>query len=152
MALVRAFLVFLRCIPECVWAFLLLAMPGPSAGQPCSLAIHNAGILGKLGAETIENLELAAAFSRGSARGAGDRPRGSGAARTTRFSLRFTAETCVRATVLKLLGVVSLGCWIQDARARHWYDRCSSSWPWARIVLLGDLVSALARAYLRKAA
>lgn len=158
-ALVRAFLVFLRAIPEYVWAFLLLAMLGPSAWPAVlALAIHNAGILGKLGAETIENLEsppLRSLAWLGARRGqiglAAVVPLG-----LTRFLLYFfyRFETCVReATVLGLLGVVSLGYWIQEARARHWYDEMLFFVALgAGIVLLGDLVSALARAYLRKAA
>ena len=157
--LVRAFLVFLRAIPEYVWAFLLLAMLGPSAWPAVlALAIHNAGILGKLGAETVENLESPPLRSLAWL----------GARRTqiavaavaplalTRFLLYFfyRFETCVReATVLGLLGVVSLGYWIQEARARHWYDEMLFFVALgAGIVLVGDLVSALARAYLRKAA
>lgn len=154
---VRALLVFLRAIPEYIWAFLFLAMLGPSAWPAVlALAIHNAGILGKLGAETIENLE--------------SRPlsalRGLGATRAqvwhaaivplslSRFLLYFfyRFETCVReATVLGMLGVVSLGYWIQDARSKHYYDEMLFFVALgALIVLAGDLVSAAARAALRK--
>ncbi len=156
---VRAFLILLRAIPEYVWAYLLLAMLGPSAWPAVlALAIHNSGILGKLGAETIENLEA--------------RPlvawHGLGATRAqvwlgavlplalSRFLLYFfyRFETCVReATVLGMLGVASLGYWIQDARAKHFYDEMLFFvLLGAAIVLLGDLVSALARAALRRAA
>jgi hypothetical protein len=51
-ALVRAPPDPLRAIPEYIWAFLLLAMLGPSAWPAVlALAIHNSGILGKLGAD-----------------------------------------------------------------------------------------------------
>ncbi|MFO1011094.1 MAG: ABC transporter permease subunit [Planctomycetota bacterium] len=154
---VRAFLILLRAIPEYVWGFLFLAMLGPSAWPAVlALAIHNAGILGKLGAETIENAEA--------------RPlvvlRDSGASRAqvwlaavlplalARFLLYFfyRFETCVReATVLGMLGVVSLGYWIQDARAKHFYDEMLFFVALgAGIVLVGDLVSTAARAALRK--
>src|SRR6185436_20960374 len=158
-ALARAFLVFLRAIPEYVWAFLFLAMLGPSAWPAVlALAIHNSGILGKLGAETIENLEspplrsLAWLGARRAQIGfAAVAPLG-----LTRFLLYFfyRFETCVReATVLGLLGVVSLGYWIQDARARHWYDEMLFFVALgAGIVLLADVLSALARAVLRRAA
>lgn len=157
-SLVRALLILLRAIPEYVWAYLLLAMLGPSAWPAVlALAIHNSGILGKLGAETIENLEA--------------RPlvawHGLGATRAqvwlgailplalSRFLLYFfyRFETCVReATVLGMLGVASLGYWIQDARAKHFYDDMLFFVVLgAAIVLLGDLVSALARAMLRRA-
>lgn len=157
--LARAFLIFLRAIPEYVWAFLLLAMLGPSAWPAVlALAIHNAGILGKLGAETIENLD--AAPLRSLSWLGGRRSQIALFAVTplalTRFLLYFfyRFETCVReATVLGLLGVVSLGYWIQDARARHFYDEMLFFVALgAGIVLLGDVLSALARAFLRRAA
>jgi len=157
-ALVRAGLIFLRAIPEYVWAFLLLAMLGPSAWPAVlALAIHNAGILGKLGAETIENLErkpLAALTGLGARRAqlwfAAVLPLS-----LSRFLLYFfyRFETCVReATVLGMLGVVSLGYWIQDARAKLFYDEMLFFVTLgAAIVLLGDLVSTVARALLRRA-
>ncbi len=156
--LVRGFLVFLRAIPEYVWAFLLLAMLGPSAWPAVlALAVHNAGILGKLGAETIENLESAPLRSLAwlGARRSQVAVVAVAPLALTRFLLYFfyRFETCVReATVLGLLGVVSLGYWIQDARARHYYDEMLFFVALgAGIVLLGDLVSAIARAYLRRA-
>ena len=58
----RAVLIFLRAIPEYVWAFLFLAMLGPGAWPAVlALALHNAGILGRLGGEIIENAEVSAA-------------------------------------------------------------------------------------------
>ena len=60
-------------------------------------------------------------------------------------------ETCVReATVLGMLGVVSLGYWIQDARAKQYYDEMILLVAvGAAIVLVADLASALARRYVR---
>lgn len=153
----RALLILLRAIPEYVWGFLFLALLGPSAWPAVlALAIHNAGILGKLGAETIENLEARPLVAL----------RGAGATRTqawfaavlplslARFLLYYfyRFETCVReATVLGMLGVVSLGYWIQDARGKHYYDEMLFFVGLgACIVLSGDLVSAAARAALRK--
>lgn len=152
----RALLILLRAIPEYVWAFLFLAMLGPSAWPAVlALAIHNAGILGKLGAETIENLEarpLVALHGLGSTRAstwvAAILPLSFG-----RFLLYFfyRFETCVReATVLGMLGVVSLGYWIQDARSKHFYDEMLFFVTLgALIVLAGDLLSAAARAVVR---
>ena len=55
------------------------------------------------------------------------------------------------ATVLGMLGVVSLGYWIQDARSKHYYDEMLFFVALgALIVLAGDLVSALSRAALRR--
>ncbi len=155
---VRAALILLRAIPEYVWAFLLLAMLGPSAWPAVlALAIHNAGILGKLDAETVENLD--------------PRPltawRGLGGSRaqvawlaalpmaSNRFLLYFfyRFETCVReATVLGMLGVVSLGYWIQDSRAKQFYDEMVVFVALgAVLVLLADVASALMRRALRRA-
>jgi len=156
--LARVLLIFLRSIPEYVWAFLLISVIGPSAWPAVlALAIHNSGILGKLGGDVVENLEA--------------RPlsalRGLGATRLqivlaaiypmalSRFLLFlfYRWETCVReATVLGMLGVVSLGYWIQDARARNQYDTMVFLVVLAvALVLIGDLVSALARRVVRDA-
>ena len=157
-ALTRLFLIFLRAIPEYVWAFLFLGLLGPGAWPVVlALAIHNTGILGKLNAEVIENLEPAPLKAL----------RGLGASRTrigiaailpaalSRFLLYFFYrwETCVReATVLGMLGVVSLGYWVQDARARTHYDEMFLFiLLGAVLILVGDAVSALARRSLRRA-
>jgi len=149
--------VFLRAIPEYVWAFLLLATLGPGAWPlVLALAIHNAGILGRLSAETLENLPprpLQAA-------------RGLGATRSqvallaaaplsfSRFLLYvfYRFETCVReATVLGMLGVVSLGYWIEDARTKQYYDEMALYLCFgALLVLVVDLLSAVARRALRR--
>jgi phosphonate transport system permease protein len=156
-AVARGFLVFLRSIPEYVWAFLLLACLGPNAWPAVlALAIHNAGILGKLGAETVENLppESLAAWRR---MGATRRQTVVGAAFPlffNRFLLYFfyRFETCVReATVLGMLGVVSLGYWIEDARTKQFYDEMIVFvLMGAAIVLLADLVSAASRWIIRR--
>lgn len=154
----RALLLFLRAIPEYVWAFLLIAMIGPSAWPAIlALALHNLGILGRLDAEVVENLEeptLAALRGLGASRlqvaAAGVAPAVFG-----RFLLFFFYrwESCVRnATVLGMLGVVSLGYWIQDARARHHYDTMLFlALLGAATVLAGELVSTLARRWVRRA-
>lgn len=156
--LTRAFLIFLRAIPEYVWAFLFLAMLGPSAWPAVlALAIHNAGILGKLGAETVENLEAGPlrALSELGGRRSQIAVQAILPLSLSRFLLYFfyRFETCVReATVLGMLGVVSLGYWIQDARSKHYYDEMLLLVALgAAIVLLGDLVSAAARAHVRRA-
>jgi phosphonate transport system permease protein len=154
----RWLLLFLRAIPEYAWAFLLVAMIGPSAWPAIlALAFHNLGILGKLDSEVIENLEtsrLAALRGLGAGRlqiaAFGVAPAVFG-----RFLLFFFYrwESCVReATVLGLVGVVSLGFWIQDARARHQVDAMFFLiLLGAAIVLVGDVVSTLARRWVRRA-
>jgi phosphonate transport system permease protein len=155
----RLVLIFLRSIPEYVWAFLLVALVGPSPWPAVlALAIHNTGILGKLTGEVIEGLK---GGSLAALRGLG----------ATRLQIATTAlfpavvsrfllflfyrwETCVReATVLGMLGIVSLGFWIQDARARNQYDTMLLMVSiGALLVLLGDLVSALARGVVKRSA
>ena len=154
----RGALILLRSMPEYVLAFLLLAVFGPGAWPlVLALAIHNLGILGKLDAEVVENLDPAPMTSL----------RSLGASRLQiatsavfplslpRWLLFFFYrwETCVReATVLGMLGVVSLGFWIVDSRARNHYDEMFFFvLLGAVLVLLGDLLSAVARAVVRRA-
>jgi phosphonate transport system permease protein len=156
-ALTRGLLIFLRAIPEYVWAFLLIALLGPTLwAAVLALAIHNTGILGKLNAEVMENLEpepLAALRGLGATRGqialAGLLP-----LVLPRFLLFFFYrwETCVReATVIGLLGIASLGFYIQDARARQHYDvMLALILLGSAAVILGDLISAAAREAVRR--
>jgi phosphonate transport system permease protein len=154
----RAFLVFIRAVPEYVWAFLFLALFGANAWpMVLALAVHNAGIIGKLSAELIEN----------SKSGSSEALRAAGASRfqivwaavypqtLPRFLMYFFYrwETCVReATVLGMLGMASLGMLIVDARSRNRYDEMLYFiLLGAVLVLLGDLVSALMRRFVRKA-
>ena len=153
----RLFLIFLRSIPEYMWAFLLLAVLGPTAWPAVlALALHNLGTLGKLGAEVVENTEPSPLSAL----------RGLGASHlqiafTGLFPLTFSRfllflfyrwETCVReATVLGMLWIVSLGYWIQDSRARNHYDEMFFLvLLGAALVLIGDLLSSLARETIRR--
>ncbi|MHC4077347.1 MAG: PhnE/PtxC family ABC transporter permease [Planctomycetota bacterium] len=158
MLMTRTALIFLRAIPEYVWAFLLVAMLGLNAWPAIlALAIHNSGILGRLCSETVENTPpgtLAAL-------------RGLGASRTkiitvavlptcfSRFLLYFFYrwETCVReATVLGMLGIASLGFAVKDARAAWRYDEMIFLiLLGSLIVILGDFLSAIARRQARLA-
>ena len=153
----RLFMIFVRAIPEYIWAFLLLAIFGPTSWPlVLALAIHNTGILGRLGAEVVENTEsppLAALRALGATR--------SQLVFSALFPLTFSRfllfffyhwETCVReATVLGMLGISSLGFWIQDARARnHYDDMFFLILLGGLLVLIGDLVSAAAREWVRR--
>src|SRR5690606_36085531 len=64
-ALVRLVLNALRAIPELVWAALMVlaAGLGPNAGT-LALALHTAGVLGRLFAEALENTPTAPAEPR----------------------------------------------------------------------------------------
>ncbi len=154
----RGLFVFLRAVPEYVWAFLLVRMLGVTAWPAViALALHNAGIVGRLQAEVIENVPPA-------------RPaalRGLGASRRqialfalipetlNRFLLFFFYrwETCVReATVLGLLGMISLGAVINEARAGQRQDEMFFFvLLGAALVVVGDLISVVARAAVRRA-
>jgi phosphonate transport system permease protein len=157
--LARAALILARAVPEYIWAFLFIATLGQGAWPAVlALALHNTGILGRLGAEVVENVER--------------RPpaalRGLGATRRQlhlfgilpvvlpRFLVFFFYrwETCIReATVLGMLGVLSLGYLIRDARARDHYDEMLVFiLLGATLVLAVDAVSAIIRNHLRKAA
>jgi phosphonate transport system permease protein len=153
----RVLMVFFRSIPEYVWAFLFLAMLGPVAWPlVLALALHNTGILGRLGAEVVENTEsppLTALRALGATRAQ--------IAASAIFPLAFSRfllfflyrwETCVReATVLGMLGISSLGFWIQDARARNFYDEMFLLIVIGGLLVIGgDLISALAREWLRR--
>ncbi len=156
-AAARVSALWMRAMPEYVAAFLFVALFGPSPWSVVlALAMHNAGILSRLGAEAVDNLDPRRAEAL-SALGASRMqmiwahilPEVSG-----RWLLYFFYrwETCVReATVLGMLGVASLGYWIQDARARQHLDEmvllilCGGL-----LVVLGDGVSTWVRHKLRQ--
>ena len=152
----RALLMFFRSVPEYIWAFLLVAMLGPTAWPAVlALALHNTGVLGKLGADVVENLETPAlealrgvGGSRLQIAGVGILP-----AIVPRMLLFvfYRWETCIReATVLGMLGIVSLGYWIEDARSRNHYDEMFFLiLVGALIVILGDVLSEIARRVMR---
>jgi phosphonate transport system permease protein len=155
----RTLLIFLRAIPEYVWAFLWIAMFGFTAWPAVlALALHNTGILGKLDSEVLENADPRAAVLL--------RRLGAGRAQILsealipavlpRFLLYFFYrwETCVReATVLGMLGVASLGALVRDARASNYYDEMLFYvLSGAALVAAGDLLSDFARRIVRRAA
>lgn len=154
---VRVLCILLRAIPEYIWAYLFIAMLGTSAWPAIlALAIHNSGILGRLGGETIENLPpepLRAMSMAGATRKeiavAGVFPMALG-----RYLLYFfyRFETCVReATVLGMLGMVSLGYFISEARAHDQYDELIFLvFLGGLLVMLADILSDLARRWLRR--
>lgn len=152
---VRAALVLLRAIPEYVLAFLAVALLGPLAwALVLGLALHNAGILGRLGAEMLEGAppRPAAALRQAGATRAAIAAAALAPRSATRFLLLlfYRGETCLReATVLGMVALPSLGFGLAQARARLFYDEmlffiaCSTS-----LVLAGDLLSTWIRARL----
>jgi len=154
---VRGLLIFLRSVPEYVWAFLLLTLLGVGAWPAVlALAIHNTGILGKLFGEVTENMDVTGP--------AALRAAGATRAQLVPFAivprnlnrwllyLFYRWETCVReATVLGLLGFVSLGWYIQDARAGARYDEMVGFVLLGSVLILaGDFVSGRVRSRIRR--
>lgn len=152
----RATMILVRSMPEYVIAFLLIGLIGPTAWPAVlALALHNWGILGRLGSEVVEN----------TARGLPAAQRAIGARRSqivlfgvmpvvlprvlVYFFYRW--ETCVRdATVLGLLGISSLGFYFQDARARGRYDEMLLFVVLGMVVVfVGDFVSHQVRKRVR---
>jgi phosphonate transport system permease protein len=153
----RGFFILTRAVPEYLYAFFLVAILGPTAWPLIlALAIHNIGILGRLGSEVIDNAPPAAA-------------RESLARGGRRYSVYVTTllpecfnrflvyffyrwETCVReATVLGMLGFISLGALIDNARvARRLDEMVFFVLCGAMIVMLGDFFSALVRHRLQR--
>ena len=141
-----------RAMPEFILAFLLLRIFGPTVwALILALAIHNCGILMRLGAEVIDNTPsrassviLAQGGSRTSAYIGALVP--AGFTRMVLF-LFYRWESCIReATVLGMLGVASLGFLISDAKVSLYYDEMVL---WvalgAALVFLGDLTSDFVR-------
>jgi phosphonate transport system permease protein len=154
--LIRIACIVLRAIPEYVLAFLLLAIFGATAWPAIlALAIHNAGILGRLGGEVVENLPrrpLQSLDALGATRAqlATNAVFPMGVARyLLYFFYRF--ETCVReATILGMLGVISIGYYVVEARAHNDYAQmllliCLG----AVLVFIADVVSDAARKILQ---
>jgi len=150
--LVRGAQILGRALPEYILAFLLVGLLGLGYWPAIlALTIHNGGILGRLGAEVVENAPRPtpdALRSLGAGRGQlqwlGLFPTLLG-----RFLVFFFYrwETCVReASILGFVGVTSLGLYIQDARARDLYDEMMVVvLAGAVLVLIGDLVSSAVR-------
>lgn len=154
--LTRLVFVFTRSLPEYILGFLLISILGPDPwALVLALAIHNFGILGRLGAEVIENAPrepartvIAHGGGRSGAYLAAILPE-SFNRMVVYFFYRW--ETCVReATVLGMLGVVSLGYLITNAKAARSFDQMVFFvLLGALIVLAGDLLSLLVRRWLR---
>jgi len=147
-----------RAIPEYIIAYLLIGVLGVSAWPlVLALAIHNFGILGRLWGEVIENQPPQATRHL----------MHSGATRLqcylnshipesfNRFMLYlfYRWETCIReATILGMLGVVSLGYHIQLARNfyRAYDEMIFYVLLGAAVIFLGDLTSFFLRRALVK--
>ena len=157
-ALVRFIFVITRALPEYLLAFLLLRIFGPTAWPLIlALAIHNFGIVGRLGGEIVDlknfnhtRQQLSVGGSRINVFLFSILP-----SHFNRFLLYFFYrwETCIRdATILGMLGISSLGYLINDATARNRYDELLFyTLLGACIVIIGDLLSDFVRSRLRSA-
>ena len=152
----RILFLFTRSLPEYVLGFLLISILGPDPWVlVLALAIHNFGILGRLGSELVEN------NSSGSARimlaqGGGRYSSFISTILPDSFNRMlvyffYRWETCIReSTVLGMLGIVSLGYLINDAKAGRDFDRMLAFvLLGALIVIIGDIISSLVRHKLR---
>ena len=153
---IRILFILSRAMPEYLLAYLLLRLLGPTAWPLIlGLAIHNFGIIGRLGGELIDNSTLhhtGTLLSQGATRNSSYLfsilP-----TYFNRFCLYFFYrwETCIRdATILGYLGIASLGFLISDSRARDHYDQMFFYIILgAATVMAGDLLSEVIRRKIR---
>ena len=145
-----------RAVPPPVWALLLLFVffPGvlPAA---IALGIYNWGVVGRLMAEAIENLDARPLDAL--------RAQGAPAAQTFLYAalpatlplavsyILYRWEVCIRATVIVgLVGAGGLGRLIKEQLSSFDYDGVAASLLFlVALTLFVDLVSALVRSSLR---
>ena len=152
----RQALLVTRAIPPPVWALLVLfaLFPGPLPGG-VALGIYNFGILGRLMAEVIENLDPAPGAA---LRALGAKPASvfayatmpGSAARFAAYSL-YRWEVVVRETVVVgVVGAGGLGRLLEQQRAAFNYQgMLATVMALVAVCILVDLVSAAARRSLR---
>ncbi|NWK56774.1 ABC transporter permease subunit [Verrucomicrobiaceae bacterium N1E253] len=154
----RALFLLSRAIPEYIIAYLLIGLLGISAWPlVLALAIHNFGILGRLWGEVIENQAPHAA--RHIVQSGGSRIQSYLHSYVPESFNRFILylfyrwETCVReATILGMLGVVSLGYHIQLARnfSRAYDEMLFYVLLGAAMIFIGDILSFFLRRFLTR--
>ena len=152
----RLLFIITRALPEYLLAFLLLRIFGPTAWPLIlGLAIHNFGILGRLGGEIIDYRDFNHTRQQLSIGGSRFKvflfsvlP-----SHFNRFVLYFFYrwETCIRdATILGMLGISSLGFLISEASARDNRDEMFFYiLLGACLVMIGDIISDIVRSKLR---
>ncbi|MCG8599806.1 MAG: hypothetical protein MI807_06670 [Verrucomicrobiales bacterium] len=149
-----------RAIPEYLIAFLLLSLLGLQVWPlVLALAIHNYGILGRLWGEVVENTENGSR-EQDAAVNALSTGRGRFATYATtivpssfnRFLIYFFYrwETCVKdATVLGMLGLLTLGKLIALSKGFFWDRMFFYVLLGSSVILAGDLLSTFVRKRLR---
>jgi phosphonate transport system permease protein len=153
---VRLVLLLLRAVPPPVWALVLLFVtyPGPMPGA-LALAAYNLGILGRLMAEGVENLDPAptAALTDAGARAGGAWLYGTLPRIAPRFLVfgLYRWEVAVRETVV--VGIVGAGglgdLLMKQISAFDWAGVSGTLIALVLLTLLVDLISAAARSALR---
>jgi len=153
---IRVLFTLSRSMPEFLMAFLLVQLLGPTSWPLIlGLAIHNFGIIGRLGGEIMDNNplnETKVLLSQG-----GIRLQAYGFTLLPAFFNRmllyffYRWETCIRdATILGILGATSLGFLIDDSASKDRYDlMIFYVLLGAIIVFIGDIVSSIVRNRLR---
>lgn len=152
----RFLFVLARAIPEYILAFLLISLLGLQAWPlVLALAIHNFGILGRLFGEVLENTDSSAAEQQ-LATGSG-RVKVFGTilfpALFNRFLIYFFYrwETCTKdATVLGMLGLLTLGHLIALSKGFFWDRMFFYILLGSLVILVGDFISTLIRRWLRE--
>jgi phosphonate transport system permease protein len=154
-AATRFAFVLARAVPEYIVAFLLISLLGLQVWPlVLALAIHNFGILGRLWGEVAENSETAPPIH----------GLGCGQSRSVVFISRlfpadfnrlliyffYRWETCVKdATVLGMLGLLTLGKLIALSKGFFWDKMFFYILLGSSVILLGDLFSTFLRRKLR---
>ena len=122
-------LVLMRAVPDLIWAYIILSVLGPTYWTAiAALAIHNCGILGRIGRDIIHNSSYRSL----------EALRNSGASSTSlvvfsmipelfsKFLIHvfYRWEMCMRdAVIVGMIGLPTLGFWIfQDAWPKFRYD------------------------------
>jgi phosphonate transport system permease protein len=152
----RFLFVITRAIPEYILAFLLISLLGLNAWPlVLALAIHNFGILGRLWGEVLENADA----------GAAEQSLASGSRRMNTFATvlfpalfnRFLIyffyrwETCTKdATVLGMLGLLTLGHLIALSKGFFWDEMFFYILLGSSVIVVGDLLSTFVRRWLRQ--
>ncbi len=153
--LTRISFVLARSVPEYLIAFLLLSLLGLQVWPlVLALAIHNLGILGRLWGEVVENADSSPAeHGIGMGQGRGEVfisrvfPES-----FNRFLIYFFYrwETCVKdATVLGMLGLLTLGKLIALSKGFFWDRMFFYILLGSSLILVGDLFSSALRRRLR---
>ena len=125
----RRFLELLRAIPEVVWGLLLVGMAviGPSAGM-LALALHSAGVFGKLYAESFENVTPEPVMALAATGGPGIAVASFGilplAFPPMAIHTLFRFEWNIRAaTIVGMIGAGGIGSALYNAQQLFFYDQ-----------------------------